>query len=110
MRRTPFSCSRSSRKSAVFWAMIPPRVVGSAVACSSLVRRKLLLRRAAGAGHRGAFGFDEIGRLGCAIRLVLQPAARVALARERVGVALLLRGAVPLFSLPASEPRTGLTR
>src|SRR5579885_316546 len=101
MRRTPFACSRSSRKSAVLWLMCPPVV--SAVAFASLVRRKLLLRCAAGGGHRDPLGLHDVARVGDPVALVLQAAARVAGALERGRVTLLLRGATLLGAPPASE-------
>src|SRR5205809_7016848 len=107
MRRTPFSCSRSSRKSAAVWAM---RLL-SAVEVAPLVRRERLRRRSARAAHRGALGSDDVGRLRAAVMLVLQPAARIALALERGGIALLLVGAVLLAALlPPAQHAPGVPR
>src|SRR5581483_1362820 len=89
MRRTPFSCSRSSRKSAV---VCPMESLSSVLRC------------AARSAHRGAVAFDDLGRLGGAVLGCLQPAAGVALALERAGIALLLvRAVIFLLALPASE-------
>src|SRR5579885_3611983 len=106
MRRTPFACSRSSRKSAVLWLMCPPGV--SAVALATLVGRELLLRRAAGASHRDPFRLHDVARVGDPVALVLQATAGVAGARQRGRVALLLRRAPLLGAPPASEHRPSI--
>src|SRR5581483_5496097 len=102
MRRTPFSCSRVHRKAAVV-SLIES---SSAVVCAALVGRRVVLRGAAGAGHRDALGLDDVGRLRRPVRVVLEPAARIAGARERSRIALLLVGPMLLLLAPAPEHRT----
>src|SRR3954452_8124071 len=118
MRRTPLACRRSSRKSAVVSPIGPPSEstisdydISLSVEVPPFLRRQTFLRRTAGAAHRHALRLDGHAWVGRAVRLVLKPAARVALALERFGVALLLVGAVVLaFLLPASEHGPRLTR
>src|SRR3954471_10195862 len=64
-----------------------------AVAGAALLDRGVFLRRAAGAAHRGVALDDDLARVGMAIGVGLDAAARVVLHVERVHVALLLRRA-----------------
>src|SRR5206468_11487372 len=64
----------------------------------------LVLRRAAWPAHRNAILLDDVGGAGMPVLVALHAAARIALAVERVRVALLLVRAVLLASpAPASE-------
>src|SRR5689334_3946941 len=74
-----------------------------AVALPALIGREVFLRRAAGAAHHDAGLLDELGRLRVPILVGLDTAARVALAVERVWIALLLVRAVLLATLEPSS-------
>src|ERR1051326_3356427 len=89
-------------KSAVVWPMSTPSG-RSAVLLAALFDGGALLRRTAGSAHGDPLRLDDVGRLGRAIALVLQAAARVARALERGGIALLLIGAMSLSALPAPQ-------
>src|SRR4051794_21925881 len=102
MRRTPFSCSRPSRKSAVV-SLIGTSFRGDYIGLRSITSiqfppffsRQTFLRRAAGPAHRDALRLDRLARIRRPVLLVLKPAAGVALALEGFRIALLLVG--PIF-------------
>src|SRR3954463_2459998 len=92
--------------------MAKPRVSGAfswassvgAIALATLFDREAFLGRAGRAAHHDAVGLDHLGRLRVPVLVVLQAAARIALDRERVGIALLLVRAMLLAALaPPSE-------
>src|SRR3954469_3558700 len=77
--------------------------VAVAVAGAPLLDGEALLRRSAGAAHRGVALDDDVAWIGPAVRVRLDAAARVVLDVERVHVALLLGGACVLVLV---GPRT----
>src|SRR4051812_21100693 len=71
-------------------------ILSAAVAFAPLRGRLALLRGAARAAHRDALVLDDLARVGSAVLGALEASPRVALAIERLRVALLLVGAMLL--------------
>src|SRR5215210_4230897 len=67
----------------------------------------VLLRRAGGAAHRNAVDLDDVARVGATVLGILKPAARIALALERLRIALLLVGAVLLTAPETASQHEG---
>src|SRR3954447_11446183 len=87
----------------------------ASVLAAAVLRRRVLLRSASRCGHHRAVFLDDVARICRPVFVALHAAARIALAIERVDVALLLVRAMLLALLapPAQHgtvvPRRGYT-
>ena len=63
--------------------------------------------RAAGTAHDGAALFDDVAWIGLAVLLGLEPAARIVIALERLGIALLARGSAAAATKDAVKEAHG---
>ena len=77
-----------------------------AVAGPALLEGLAFLRRARGPAHDDAFVLDEVAWIRVAVLVALQAAARIALDRKSLRIALLLRRAA-LLSAPQPSSKHG---